>query len=476
VFDSSSLQGLLAWILTYALHSTALLGLAWCAVRLLSADQIRWKERIWKTAVFGGLISASLQAGVTQAPLAGRLEWTHPVPFSFTSEQAAMLPAAVAGPVMDIEFTWDRLLLGLWMLGGLLGVGLFLFAWRRITDRLAGRKSVKSGYAKECLQALARRAGLSHPPRLTVSQQLKSPATVGVLFPQICVPARALIELSESQQEALLAHELSHILRRDSAWFFLCGLVERIFFFQPLNRMARRELQELAEFQCDDWAARNTKDSLGLARCLTEVATWVLDERPVVAVVHMASSNSRLAVRIGRLLDEHRSLTVPSRSRVARLFPVATLTIAAVCLPGASALGDPAAPPQLDTKWSSGVQAWLAGTDVQDRLAGTDVQDRLAGTTTNVTRQEISLAPPMPKGLDELLSMLDAELAQLYTECTTLKAKFANSPNPPHLLEEIDQRVSGLRQRQARLQTILPTLQGRSNSPFPRNPKQEESK
>ncbi len=459
MFDNSSLQGLFAWILTYAVHSTVLLAMAWFINRQLGKERLIWRERIWKTALLGGIVSASLQAAVNLAPLSGRLEWTHPVPFYIpTAEAAQLLPAAVAGPMGEIEFTWDRLLLGVWMLGGLLGVGLFLFAWRRIADRLAGRLPVRDGHAKRTLQALSKRAGLARPPRLTVSQELKSPATVGVFFPQICVPSRALVELSEKQQEALLAHELSHILRRDSAWFFLCGLIERTFFFQPLNRVARRDLQELAEFQCDDWAARHTANSLDLARCLTEVATWVLDERPVVAVVHMASSNSRLAVRIGRLLDEDRKLASPTRSRKAVLFPFASLFMAAVCLPGASAVGDRSEPPTVESPWTSGVNHKLE-------------------MNSYATSPEISTpAVTQPIGLEGHLAVLDRELSALYEECALLKRKYAGDPNPPFALFDIDLRVQRLRERQTRLQAILPALLSQPLTTTSRNPKQEESK
>ena len=49
-----------AWLLTFAMHSTLLLGLAWLMARY--ARSHRLKELLWKTALVGGIFMATLQA------------------------------------------------------------------------------------------------------------------------------------------------------------------------------------------------------------------------------------------------------------------------------------------------------------------------------------------------------------------------------------------------------------------------------
>ena len=61
----------LAWIVTYLLHSTILVLGAWLLER-------RWADRpermsgVWKTALVGGLLTASLQIGLGVTPAAGQ--------------------------------------------------------------------------------------------------------------------------------------------------------------------------------------------------------------------------------------------------------------------------------------------------------------------------------------------------------------------------------------------------------------------
>ena len=64
-----------AWLLTYLVHSTLLLGAAWIVSRRLGGRRLRLQETIWRFALMGALVTATAQlalGGLGQAPLAGR--------------------------------------------------------------------------------------------------------------------------------------------------------------------------------------------------------------------------------------------------------------------------------------------------------------------------------------------------------------------------------------------------------------------
>src|SRR5262245_53844070 len=63
----------LAWLFTYALHSTLLLTSAWIATRRMPASRAGLRERVWKFALLGAFATASLQVGLGFEPLGGRL-------------------------------------------------------------------------------------------------------------------------------------------------------------------------------------------------------------------------------------------------------------------------------------------------------------------------------------------------------------------------------------------------------------------
>src|ERR1700681_1323939 len=65
-------QVALAWLLTYLLHSTLLLGLAWLASKPLARWSVAAEETMWKLALVGALLTASLQLAAGWEPAAGR--------------------------------------------------------------------------------------------------------------------------------------------------------------------------------------------------------------------------------------------------------------------------------------------------------------------------------------------------------------------------------------------------------------------
>src|SRR6185295_2829379 len=89
-------QVALAWLLTYLLHSTLLLGLAWLASKPLARWSVAAEEAVWKIALVGALLTASLQFAAGWEPAAGR--WS----LAQTPRASSAMPAgeAVATPVV----------------------------------------------------------------------------------------------------------------------------------------------------------------------------------------------------------------------------------------------------------------------------------------------------------------------------------------------------------------------------------------
>jgi hypothetical protein len=75
-----------AWLLTYALHSTLFLGLAWLASKRLAGRRARLEEAMWRFALVGALVTATAQLAAGWEPVAGR--WALDAPAAPTVEMA----------------------------------------------------------------------------------------------------------------------------------------------------------------------------------------------------------------------------------------------------------------------------------------------------------------------------------------------------------------------------------------------------
>ncbi len=170
-----------------------------------------------------------------------------------------------------------------------------------LVGRLADRRAVSDGPLAATLAELRLTTGYRRRVNLTMARTISSPVALGLS--EICVPELALSELGMEQQRSMLAHELAHLARRDALWLAGASLIERLFFFQPLNRLARRELETTAEYLSDEWAMRKTGSAVSLAKCLATVAEWIQASPLGVPVAGLAERRSLLVSRISRLLD-----------------------------------------------------------------------------------------------------------------------------------------------------------------------------
>ena len=284
---------LLAFLATYWIHSTLLLGLAWIATRVF--DRPAAAERVWRAALVLSLCSPWLTdliyPGWGRQPIAVALEQ----------------PATVLHPA---GISWPALLLVIWLVVASLGVLRLLRAHRALLRTATGRR----------LHALGAR-GI----RVSASPAIEVPL---VLRGEIYLPERALVELSPAELRAVIAHEAAHLERHDHFWRWLAALTARVFFFQPLNRLAAARLRELSECLCDDRAVRATGSGRALASALATVAGWLRPGQPGLAPT-MAHSDSLTLRRVRRLLAPAASnrpgiLTVACGTAVVLLFGAVT--------------------------------------------------------------------------------------------------------------------------------------------------------
>ena len=139
--------------------------------------------------------------------------------------------------------------------------------------------------------------------RLLVSDQIDVPMALGILQPMILIPTRLVPRMTHETLDAILTHELAHIVRRDCAWQLLQRIIEAAVWFHPLSWMAWRRMEFVRERACDEFAVHQMGDFHTYAETLLEIAAGT--NRGVSQKLGLAMARSMgLARRLDALGEE----------------------------------------------------------------------------------------------------------------------------------------------------------------------------
>ncbi len=147
--------------------------------------------------------------------------------------------------------------------------------------------------------------------------------------PRLLLPQELWDRLDESQQNALLAHELAHLKRGDHWVRWLEAIVLGLYWWDPIAWLARRELERTEEESCDAWVVWSQPSAAGsYAEALVATGAFLSNVRhPLPLGASGAGGSVALKRRLALLFSD---FTEPSlgRSRSRNL-----LLLAGACLP-----------------------------------------------------------------------------------------------------------------------------------------------
>ncbi|GAB3355708.1 cytochrome c oxidase assembly factor Coa1 family protein [Lysobacter tyrosinilyticus] len=141
--------------------------------------------------------------------------------------------------------------------------------------------------------------GITRDVAVHLTRDVVTPCAARVLRPVIWLPASLLTRMPAEQLEALLAHELAHIARKDWLWNGLQCVLEALLFFHPAAWWLGRRIRQEREHACDDLAVAACGDAIALAEALTALER----QRQSSPRLVLAANGGSLMQRIKRLLS-----------------------------------------------------------------------------------------------------------------------------------------------------------------------------
>ena len=304
------------------LTASAAGGLVW----LLRNGEARLRHAIWTAASlkflvpFALLVEIGRRLGARQIPAesTGSVVTTVLAIGQPFSNAAATVHAA--DPQAHIP--WFLIFAAVWTAGATTVLIAWIIRWLRLGRIIRTAVPLRSGREADTLRSATNAAAIQPVP-LLVSSHCMEPGICGVLRPALLWPAGISQHLDDHQLAAIIAHEVSHVRRRDNLLAALHMCVEALFWFHPLVWWMGGRLLEERERACDETVLRLGNEPARYADAILKACRFCI-ESPLACVSGVSGSD--LKRRMVRIMN---AATVPlSRSRKVLLAATAMAAVA----------------------------------------------------------------------------------------------------------------------------------------------------
>jgi BlaR1 peptidase M56 len=189
-------------ILDHLWQSSLLVVLVWLLTLALRSNRAAVRYWLWLAASvkflipFSLLVSFGSQFGWRTVPVISQPR------VSFVMEEVSRASAApIIVPAAAPGFNFVPILFAVWICGVAIGVVLWMRSWIRIRRAVRGAVGGQVG-------------NLPHLP-IRISSKRMEPGVFGIFKPVLLLPEGIVDRLTPARLEAILAHELCHVRRRD---------------------------------------------------------------------------------------------------------------------------------------------------------------------------------------------------------------------------------------------------------------------
>lgn len=284
----------------------------------LRKNRAQTRYALWLVASLKFLIPFSVLVAIGT-----RLKWAAAAPIARPTLSAAvqqisypftnsLVPPLVSHPAIPAapSYLFPVILFAIW-LSGFVAV---LFSWLRRWLRL--RAAVRA----------ATRLPLQLPIQVLSSPALLEPGIFGITRPVLLLPEGITRRLAPEHLEAIFAHELCHVRRRDNLAAAVHMLVELVFWFHPLVWWIGARLIAERERACDEEVLRLGNQPQVYAESILKTCQFYL-ESPLACVSGVTGSD--LKQRIVRIMTGR----IANQLAFWKKFLLAASAISAVALP-----------------------------------------------------------------------------------------------------------------------------------------------
>ncbi len=285
----------------------------------LRRNQARVRYWLWLAASIKFLVPFSVLVA-----LGSRFAWRHisnaggalyvaieQVGQPFTKAAPAVVQAAPAPTLARVPHLLP-IAAGVWLCGFLTVLGIWAARWLRIRAAAAIAVPRRAGRELDALRRLLASGMTSKEIDIWLSRGSLEPGIFGIVHPVLLWPEGLSEKLDDAHLEAVIAHELCHVRRRDNLTAAIHMLVEAAFWFHPLVWWLGARLIDERERACDEEVLQRGIERHLYAESILKICEFCLGS-PLTCVSGVTGAD--LKKRMVHIMTDHviRNLNLPRR-------------------------------------------------------------------------------------------------------------------------------------------------------------------
>ncbi len=223
---------------------------------------------------------------------------------------ASTSTATLTRPEIMLPGSWALWLFVAWAgiaAFGLARVGVGLWRLRAIRRScIAVDTASLDSELRQTLARASRNRSQFRPAALCVSDRVSVPTVIGFVNPAVVIPRWLLQELSPSELQQILLHELAHLQRWDDWTNLAQKILKALLFFHPAAWWIEKQLSLEREMACDDAVVAETANPRAYAECLTHLAEKSFVRRSLALAQAALGRIRQTSLRVAQILDAER--------------------------------------------------------------------------------------------------------------------------------------------------------------------------
>ncbi len=205
-----------------------------------------------------------------------------------------------ADPIGFSPLSFANILFLVWLVGTITLVGYVFYLHRKFTRQIRNQsgcldENILELFA-ECKQKIAVDKGID----LIETPVVKGPVLAGFIRPKLLLPGQFSQTLSREQLRHIFLHELAHAKRRDILINWCTGLLQAIYWFNPIIWYAFYKMRVDQEIACDDLALAclDPSESKAYAGTIIRLIEVYSSQHRTPGLANLSSRNSEIKRRV----------------------------------------------------------------------------------------------------------------------------------------------------------------------------------